>query len=626
MKPKKSSENSLPYFPMFSYLAKWKNSIVADGEIIVVNFSGLGGACKGLEAALGRPPTYAINHSYTALNLHTRNMPDTIHLQQDVWQVDPHALAAGRRIAAAWFSPDCKHFSKAKGGKPLDQNIRDLAWVTLNYTRLPDHLKPRVIFLENVEEFRKWGPLDRQTQKPIKRLAGKTFQRFVRKIRECGYEVEYRVLSACDYGAPTTRKRLFLIARCDGQQIVWPQPTHGNPNSQVVKEGRLSPWRTAGECIEWSVPCPSIFEPSRKLVENTMRRIARGLKRYVIEAERPYLAPQGSAVSSAFLTNKQFDAPSRPLDLPMSTITTNHNKQELVSALLVKSGHYSNKTGAGSHFRGQGLNWPISTIVASGNNPMLTVAPLMSAGWIAKHRTGSIGSALDEPMHTITAGGGKPGRMATGNPMSLVAASLVKHYGGFYQGSGSDLNQPIGTVTAVDHHALLTAQLVPTLPATLNLAHLIHFYGMKKPTEVRGQGLDMPLKTQTTENRHGLVLSPCRPSGSQDVGRGHDVYELMRRYAPEGLTERDHAERLVFVQVDGQEYFIPDIGMRMLIPRELARGQSFSDSYELEYGADGQPISKTEQIKGLGNAVCPVMAEHLARANLVLTPLLEAAD
>lgn len=691
------------YLPLFPYMGAQKDSIIADGELVVVNFAGIGGACEGLKAALGRPPTHAINHSPIAINLHRRNMPHTTHHVQDVWQIDPEQLVGSKRIAVAWFSPDCKHFSKAKGGVPREQNIRDLAWVTRNYTRLSDDLKPRCVFLENVEEFLDWGPLD-ENGYPVKARKGETFREFVQALIEDGYEVEWKLLKACDYGAPTTRKRLFLIARCDGAPIVWPTPTHGDPKTKAVQDGKLLPWRTAAECIDWTIPCPSIFERQKPLVDNTLRRVARGLKRYVIESKEPFIVTcnhggegfRGQSIHeplktitaaydatgvvdpllTPFLTNKQFGSPERPVTAPMSTITTNHNKQELVAPylvprlnerqgqppravavnqpmptvtttanaqrlaapLLVKSGHYSNKTGEGSHFRGQRINKPISTIVSSGNNPMLTNAELVQAAWIAKHRNGSTGSSLDEPIHTITAGGGTPQRMSTGNPMSLVsanlihfygqkspsevrgqalseplktqttenrhglvAASLVQHYGGFYSGSGIALDQPLNAITSVDHHALMCAYLVRKMGKSKHGGLIAATDPM--PTVMTGGG--------------GKIEAVVVTLAENLIRHGHDVYELMCRFAPEALTERDHEHRLVFVTVAGVEYFIADVGMRMLVPRELARGQSFDDEYELEEGADGKPISKTEQIKGIGNSVCPVVAEQLARANLV---------
>lgn len=481
MSRKPKSQKPAEYLPLFPYFGNREGAVVGDGELIVVNFAGIGGACKGLERALRRPVTHAINHNATAIGLHRVNSPHTTHHIQDVWQVNPAELAGGRRIGVAWFSPDCKHFSKAKGGKPVEKHIRDLALVVHEYTGLPEDVRPHVGFLENVEEFLDWGPLNAQN-KPDKARKGETFREFVRVIESHGYEVEWRILKASDYGAPTTRKRLFMVFRCDGNPIVWPKPTHGNPESKAVKEGRLLPWHTAAECIDWSIPCPSIFTRKKPLVDNTLRRVARGLKKYVKEAKRPYIVTcnhagegfRGQSVDeplrtitaardatgvvdpllTPYMLNNQHDNKPLAVSEPISTITTNHSKNLLVtphiirtdmhqsnatcaysvesplttittaaghglaSALLVQSGHFSNKTGEGSHFRGQPVTRPISTITASGTNNMLTLAHL------TKFRTGSTGSSLDEPLHTVTAGG-DPARPSTGNVHGLVAANLV---------------------------------------------------------------------------------------------------------------------------------------------------------------------------------------------------------
>lgn len=644
-------QQATTYLPLFPYLGTRKDSIVADGELVVVNFAGIGGACKGLEKALGRPPTHAINHNPTAISLHRVNSPHTAHHIQDVWQVDPEALAGGRRIAVAWFSPDCTHFSKAKGGKPVEKNIRDLAWVVTNYTSLPAHLRPRLGFLENVEEFADWGPLG-PDGKPDKARKGETFREFVATLEAHGYEVQWRLLKACDYGAPTTRKRLFMVFRCDGQPIVWPEPTHGHPDSPAVKAGRLLPWRTAAECIDWSIPCPSIFGRKKPLVDNTLRRVARGLKKYVKEAKKPYIMTCNHAgegfrgqdideplrtitaahdahglvdpLLTPFMVNKQHVNPPRPVTAPLSTITTNTGKNELALSYLVRSGHYSNITGEGAHFRGQSVERPISTITAAGNDKMVTVAHLI------KFRANSTGTSPNEPMHTITAGAPRTG---TGAAQGLVAANLIKHYGGGYTGSGIGLDQPTDTITTTDHHALMTASLVK-------------YYGTAK-----GQAANLPLGTVTTKDRFGLtcatlvrqfgtskaadVAKPVGTITAQGGGKTHLlvadlvpglnseqsrmarlVYDLMVRFAPDALTERDHALRAVLVTVGGVEYVIADVGMRMLTPRELARGQSFDDDYVLEYGADGQPISKTAQVDGIGNSVCPILAEAIAAANV----------
>lgn len=533
----------LPLFPIYGN----GTPVGAEGEVVVVNFCGIGGSCEGLKNAMKRPPTHAINHNPVAIGLHRRNLPHTHHHLQDVWSVNPADLAGGRKIAVAWFSPDCTHFSRAKGGKPKEQKIRDLAWVTEGYAALPEHEKPRIIFLENVAEFMTWGPLDDAGQ-PIKARAGETFRAFIAMLEGHGYQVEYRVLTASDYGAPTSRKRFFLIARSDGEAIHWPEPTHGNPKSKAVQDGKLLPWRTAADCIDWNIPAPSVFsridpvkgKPMKPLAKNTMLRIARGLKKFVKECGKPFIVPEGDA--AAFLTNKQFGNESRSVDAPLATITTNHNKQELVTANLV-------------HFYG------------------------------VKSSTEVRGQSLDTPLKTQT----------TENRHGLVTASLIKHYGGGYTGAGSAADAPISTITAHDHNGLL-------------LSNLIRFNG----TNDAGP-CDKPLGTLTTKERFGLSVAALAKRCGPHVT---DAYELMLAYAPECLTERDHAARAVFVEVDGEEYVIADVYMRMLTPRELARGQSFSDDYVLEFTADGKPVTKTDQVAGIGNSVPPIMAEVLCRANL----------
>lgn len=265
--------------------------------LIIDSFAGGGGASTGIELALGRSPDVAINHSAAALALHAANHPSTLHLDSNIWDVDPLTVTKGRHVGLLWASPDCKHFSKAKGGAPRDRNIRDLAWVVVRWA---EFAKPDVICMENVEEFVTWGPVDSDGQ-PIKEFAGQTFELWVKRLKKAGYQVRWRELRACDYGGPTIRKRWFLVARRDGRPIVWPKPTHGNPVSAEVRKGKLLPWVGAHTCIDWSLPCPSIFDTGaeimarhglravRPLAKNTLARIARGMRRYVIEAERPFL-------------------------------------------------------------------------------------------------------------------------------------------------------------------------------------------------------------------------------------------------------------------------------------------------------------------------------------------------
>lgn len=354
-------------------------------ELIVDSFAGGGGASTGIELALGRSPDIAINHDPRAIAMHAANHPTTRHFCESVWDVDPVEACAGSRVGLAWFSPDCKHFSKAKGGKPREKSIRGLAWVAVRWAKT---VRPRVIVIENVEEFADWGPLLADgTPCPMRK--GHTFRRFVRQLSNCGYTVEWQELRACDYGTPTTRKRLFLVARRDGADIVWPDPTHGRG---------LLPYRTAAECIDWSLPCPSIFGRDRPLADATMRRIAAGVMRYVVNAPQPFIVPLRGTSSSHRSVHS--------IDDPLSTITGGGTHHALVVPTLIQTG-YGEREG------------------------QLPRVP-----------------GLDKPLGTIVAGGQKHG---------LVVAFLAKHYGGVV---GNDLRVPIGTVTSVDHHSLVQAFLV----------------------------------------------------------------------------------------------------------------------------------------------------------------------
>ncbi len=467
-------------------------------ELIVDSFAGGGGASMGIEAATHRSPDIAINHDEEALALHERNHPFTRHLREDVWAVDPVEVCAGRPVGLAWFSPDCKHFSKAKGGRPVAKRVRGLAWVAVRWAKA---VRPRVIFLENVEEFQTWGPV-LADGRPCPDRKGVTFRAFVRRLERLGYRVEWRELRACDYGAPTIRKRLFLIARCDGQPIVWPTPTHG--------PGRL-PYRTAAECIDWSVPCPSIFDRARPLAENTLRRIAAGLRKFVIDSPAPFLVQVQNASSG--------DAPIA-LDRPMRTIT--------------------------AHPKGGGF---------------ALVAPTLAAlrGTETTHLHGDSAHA---PLRTAS---------ANGTHHALVAAFLAKHQSerDATQVQAAPMDRPAPTVKTRDSNALVTVTLGTDRSEQVR-AFLIAYYG----NEADGGALTEPLRTISTRDRFGLVT------------------------------------------VHGVDYEIVDIGMRMLTPRELYRAQGFPDTYAIDTGADGRPLTKTAQVRMCGNSVCPPMAEALVRANM----------
>lgn len=354
-------------------------------ELIVDLFAGGGGASTGIEQAVGRHVDVAVNHDPDAVGLHQRNHPQTLHLVSDVFEVDPLAVADGRPVGLLWASPDCKHFSKAKGGKPVSKKIRSLAWVVVKWARL---VKPRVICLENVEGFQTWGPLaDDGRPCPVRK--GLTFRRWVRQLEVEGYAVEWRELRACDYGAPTTRRRLFLVARRDGCPIVWPEATHGR--------GRR-PWRTAAEVIDWSLPCPSIFERARPLADNTMRRIARGVMRYVVNAAHPFVVRIG-------------------------------------------------QTGHGDAGKVRGVDEPLGTVTSKAEH-LLAVPTLVQTGYGERNGQAPRVPGLDKPLGTVV----------SGQKHALVAAFLAKHYGG-NETPGSDLRRPMDTITTVDHHALVTTAL-----------------------------------------------------------------------------------------------------------------------------------------------------------------------
>lgn len=531
------------------------------GEIIIDNFAGGGGASTGIEAAIGRPVDIAINHDPASIAMHEVNHPHTRHFCESVWDINPREVCAGRPVGLAWFSPDCKHFSKAKGGKPVEKKIRGLAWVVLRWAAT---VKPRVIMLENVEEFITWGPLTTDADGncyPCPKNKGRTFNSFVNALQRHGYVVEWRELRACDYGAPTIRKRLFMVARCDGQQITWPEPTHGNPKSPDVQSGQLKPWRTAAECIDWSLPCPSIFERTRPLAEATLRRIAKGIMRYVVDNPEPFIVS-----------------------------------------------YYGSK---GPDFRGQTMREPLKTQTTE--NRFALVTPVLT-----EHANASTPRCMpaDEPLRTICAS-------TKGGHHALVQAFLAKHYGGVV---GSGLDKPSGTVTTVDHHSLVTAHMVRHFgesvgfPATdpagtvtagglgktgLVTSHLIKLRGTARD----GQPVTDPLHTVSAQGQH---FGEVRAFLLKYYGCDQDP----RMEEPlHTVTTRD---RFGLVTVRGEEYRIVDIGMRMLSPRELFRAQGFQDNYIIDRDANGKPINKTDQVARCGNSVCPPIAEALVRANMVV--------
>lgn len=512
-----------------------------NGELIVDNFAGGGGASTGIEMATGYSVDIAINHDPEAIRMHKVNHPNTKHYCENVWAVDPVKACEGHPVALAWFSPDCKHFSKAKGGKPKDKNIRGLAWVACRWAAL---VRPRVIMLENVEEFKTWGPLNRGHH-PIRAKQGDTFRQFVKQLNELGYEVQFRELVAADFGAPTKRKRFFMIARCDGVPIMWPKPTHAPADSEEVKAGLLKPYVGAYTQLDFSLPCPSIFDTSeqikekygiravRPLAPKTMQRIARGLKKFVLDNPEPFIVPIG----------------------------------------------YGERKGQSP--RVHDIKKPLPTIVSSG-----------------KHY-------LCEPR---------------------FAPVIDKTYGGNYQGGGSKAEDPIDTITTVDHNRLVAATL-------------IQYHSETNSDEVRGQGIENPIMTVDSSNRYGLVTSFLSKFYKTGIGQdereplhtvttsaGHfgEVRAFLIKYYGEGtgqdieqpldtVTSRD---RFGLVTIQGVEYQIVDIGLRMLEPKELYGCQGFPDDYIIDHDNTGKTYSRSEQVKRCGNAVCPPIPAAMVRSNL----------
>jgi DNA (cytosine-5)-methyltransferase 1 len=646
-------------------------------EIIVDNFAGGGGASTGIELATGRSVDIAINHDPHAIAMHETNHPETLHYCESVFDIDPEAATAGQSVGLAWFSPDCRHFSKAKGSKPVKKEIRGLAWIVIRWAL---KVRPRVMMLENVEEFKTWGPLIADAEgneHPCPARSGETFAAFVgmltggidadhpalaeccdvlgiavdsdehrRLIAGLGYDLDYRELRACDYGAPTIRKRFFMVMRCDQRPIAWPVQSHGDPKSLDVQSGKLKPWRTAAECIDWSIPCPSIFERKRPLAENTMKRIARGIERFVLNNPTPFIVKcnhtstkttydcfrgqsineplqtitktHGYAIVAPHITKFRTGATGQECDEPISTITAgssdrpggNGHALGMVEAKLTPfiagagGPKYSAKPRSAEQpmhtlcitnhaclvapviarigqtgFNGDRMAYdagkPLTTVTTKAEH--LLVAPI-----ITRQFGKSVGHGVDEPSGTVTAGGG--------GKSQYVAAFLAKHFGGNYTGPGADLAEPAHTVTTVDHHALVTSNLIkmrgtntgqevtePLQTVTAGGNHfgevrafLLKYYGNEK----EGVSLDDPLHTVTTNDRFGLVT------------------------------------------VEGIDYQIVDIGMRMLQPHELYAAQGFPSWYIIDQDYRGKKYAKDKQVARCGNAVPPPFAEALVRANL----------
>jgi len=547
------------------------------GELIIDNFAGGGGTSTGLEAAFGRPVDIAINHDPEALAMHAVNHPHTTHLCESVWDVDPIKVTGNQPVGLVWLSPDCKHFSKAKGGTPVDKKIRGLAWVALRWAA---KCKPRVLMLENVEEFKSWGPLQIAadgTARPCPLRKGKTFDSFVRQLQGQGYTVDWRELRACDYGAPTIRKRFFLVARRDGISIAWPKPTHGAPASKEVKAGKLLPWRTAAECIDWSIPCPSIFERKKPLADATLRRVAKGVVRYVINAANPFIVP-AEALTAPFLTEHANASTQRvfgadePLRTQYAQVKGGHFA--LVAPTLVQTG-YGERPGQAP--RVLDLQAPLGTVVSGQKHALVSA-------FLAQHNNHrgivpSDGRPATAPLSTLTTKGAQ---------QTLVTAALVGVGARAGQSRPRGMDEPTATTTAKYDTALVTSNLV------------------KLRGTSTAQATDEPLHTVSAGGQH---FAEVRAFLIAYYGSDQDP----RLEDPMHTVTTKHRFGLVTVQ--GEEYAIVDIGLRMLAPRELYTAQGFPVTYQIEQGPDGKPFTKTAQVRMCGNSVCPPLAEALVRAN-----------
>lgn len=540
-----------------------------NGELIVDNFAGGGGASTGIEIATGKSVDIAINHDPEAIRMHKANHPHTKHYCEDVWQVDPVRACKGHPVGLAWFSPDCKHFSKAKGGKPKDKFIRGLAWVACRWAGL---VRPRVIMLENVEEFKTWGPLNRGHH-PIKAKQGKTFGKFVQQLQDLGYEVQFRELVAADYGAPTMRKRFFMIARCDGNPILWPEPTHAPRDSEEVKAGLLKPYVGAYTQIDFSRPCPSIFDTSQKIKEKygiravrplapkTMERIARGLKKFVLDNPEP------------FIIQCNHGGKRRPNDIrePMPTITGKHGYGIVEPTLTPYMG-----TNTTNH-PGGNCKDPIHTIT-TGNQQCLISPTLIQ--YHSETAKGEVrGQTIEDPIMTVDGS----------NRYGLVTSFLHKYYDGGYKGAGDSVENPLPTVTAWDHNSVVTANLIQ----------------MNK--NCYGRDIADPLPTITAGDGH---FGEVRAFLIKYYGNGsaEDVTEPL-----DTITSRD---RFGLVTIQGVDYQIVDIGLRMLEPRELYGCQGFPDDYIIDHDFEGHTYPRSEQVRRCGNSVCPPLPAAMVRSNL----------
>ena len=570
------------------------------GEIIVDNFAGGGGASTGIEIATGRLVALAVNHDPAAILMHKTNHPYTEHFQASVWDIDPKAVCRGRPVGLAWFSPDCKHFSKAKGAALVDRKIRGLAWITLRWAAT---VRPRVIILENVEEFQTWGPV--RNGKPVKKLAGTTFRKFIRQLEALGYTVEYRELIAADYGAPTSRKRFYLVARCDGRPIVWPEPTHSKTGANGLPK-----WRSAAEIIDWRLPCPSVFASKaeildkyglkavRPLAKNTMRRVIRGVDKFTIRSGKPFIvqqkfqnAPQNIESPLTTVTAVGAHELCKPLlapvtvtntsnsvggtvGAPVHTVTTAGN-QLLVTPSLVSIG----QTGGGDRIRD--IREPVPTTVSKQEACM--VAPSLIQYHTEQQAESVRASGLGAPINTVDAS----------NRYGLTCANLVEYYTG---GRPLDVAEPMHTVTSHDREAVVAA-------------HVVKFKG-----DNLGHGMKEPMQTVTTSAGEFALCKAylAKMRSGDDLGHWPEIRALLNEFCGYELAE----DEVLLLEISGALYYIADIGLRMLSPRELYNAMGFPPDYIIDCDYEGHEYKKSAQVARCGNAVCPPVASALVRANL----------
>lgn len=617
-----------------------------NGELIIDNFAGGGGASTGIEMAIGKSVDIAINHDPEAIRMHKTNHPNTRHYCENVWTVNPVEACAGNPVGLAWFSPDCKHFSKAKGSKPVEKKIRGLAWIVLKWAAL---VRPRVIMLENVEEFQTWGPcipvrdsetgrvivnmadmrkkknepctrvaepgevipVDSQIFRPDPKRKGQTYRRWKKQLEDLGYVVEAKELVAADYGAPTTRKRFFLIARCDGKPIVWPEPTHAPRNSEAVRNGKLKPYVGAYTQIDFSRPCPSIFDTAeeikkkygiravRPLAPKTMERIAKGLKKFVLDNQEPFIVQVNHSGAKSDYCNSMND--------PLKVITSKHGFG-IVEPYVIQISQ-----NGFAQDRSRSIEDPLSTVVAKNEHCLVNIK---TVPYMGTNTTNHPGGSCKEPIHTITTGNQQclisptliqyhsetsdsevRGQQITdpvmtldgSNRYGLVTSFLHKYYDGGYKGAGEAVENPLPTITPWDHNSLVTA----------NLIQMNNHYD--------GRDIAEPLPTITAGGGHfgevrAFLIKYYGESDAQDITEPLDT-----------ITSHD---RFGLVTINGVDYQIIDIGLRMLEPEELYGCQGFPADYIIDQDYSGKKYSRSEQVKRCGNSVCPPIPAVLVKANL----------